>query len=137
MGRWQNKVDKAYLSPPQILLNTDKDCSVGFVVASTAHFVNFSIDTEEIDHHYLVNSNGLPLHHFSQEPHGDSNWLKRRLKRVAQHKRAELADEYSRRYLHAFTEEASGIKKENKARRTANLWLLQVTKYNSQIINEQ
>ncbi|MFT7109663.1 MAG: hypothetical protein ACI843_001325 [Psychrobacter glaciei] len=132
MGRWQNKVEKVRLSPQQNLLNTDKDCSVGFVVAPNEHTVNFSIDCEKTDHQYLVNSNGLPLHHYSEEPHGDTTWIMRRLKRVAQHKRAELADEYAHRYLLAYTEEASDIKKENKARKNANLWLLQATKHTSQ-----
>jgi len=132
MGRWQNKVEKAYLSPPQNLLNTDKISSVGFAVTSDGHSVIFSNYSEEVEHHYLIDSTGLPLHHFSEAPHGDSTWIKRRLKRVAQHKRVLLADEYSNRYLLAYTEEANDIKKENKARANANLWLLRVTKHISQ-----
>jgi hypothetical protein len=132
MGRWQNKIEKVCLSPPQNLLNTDKDSSVGFVVTPNEHSVNISIDSENIEHHYLVNSNGLPLHHCSEEPYGDSTWIKRRLKRVAKHQRVQLADEYSHRYFIAYTEEDSDIKKENKARKNANLWLLRATKHISQ-----
>ena len=110
-------------------INTDIGSFVGFVVASDEHSVNISNNSEEIERHYLVDSHGLPLHHYSVEPHGNSVWIKRRLKRVAQHKQVVLADEYSRRYLLAYTEEANDIKKDNKARKAANLWLLRVTKH--------
>jgi hypothetical protein len=132
MGRWQNKVEKVRLSPPQNLLNTDERSSVGFVVTSDEHSVNFTNNSVEAEHHYLVDSIGLPLHHCNEEPHGDSTWIKRRLKRVAQHRQVLLADEYANLYLHAYTEEANSIKKENKARATANIWLLRVTKHTSQ-----
>ena len=129
MGRWQNKLEKVCLLPPQNLLNTGAGSSVGSVVTSNGHSINFSNNSEEIDHGYLVDGNGLPLYHYSAGLHGDSTWIRRRLKRVAQHKQETLADEYSRRYLLAYTEEANDIKKDNKARKAANLWLLRVTKH--------
>jgi len=136
MGRWQNKLKKAYLPSPQNLLNTDIDSSVGFVATPDEHSLKFLNNGKHTEHHYLIDSNGLPLHHCSDEPYGDTAWIQHRLKRVAQHRRMKLADEYSCRYFQAYTEETNEIKKENKARRIANYWLLLTSKYvNTNMIN--
>jgi len=129
MGRWQNKLKKAYLPSPQNLLNTNSGSSVGSVVTPDEHLVNISNNDTDSEHHYLVGTNCLPLHHCSDEPYGDTAWIQHRLKRVAQHRRIKLADEYSCRYLQAYAEETNEIRKENKARRIANHWLLLATKY--------
>ncbi|PKH88269.1 hypothetical protein [Colwellia sp. Bg11-28] len=129
MGRWQNKLIKAYLPSPQNLLNMDIDSSVGSVATPDEHSLNFLNNGNRTEHDYLVDSNGLPLHHCSDEPYGDTAWIQHRLKRVAQHRRMKLADEYSCHYMFAYAQETNDIKKENKARKAANLWLLRVTKH--------
>ncbi len=129
MGRWQNKLNQAYLSSPQNLLNTNSGSSVGSVATPDEHLLSLSNNGTDTEHHYLVSTNCLPLYHCSDEPYGDTAWIQNRLKRVALHKRVKLADEYSCRYLHAYAEETNEIRKENKARRIANHWLLLTTKY--------
>lgn len=133
MGRWQNKLKQACLPSPQNLLNTNSGSSVGSVATPDKHSLNFSSNAKDTEYHYLIGTSCLPLHHCSDELYGDTAWIQNRLKRVALHKRVKLADEYSCRYFQAYTEETNEIRKENKARRTANHWLLLKTQYVSTI----
>ncbi|PSW02561.1 hypothetical protein [Photobacterium lipolyticum] len=69
----------------------------------------------------------LPTHHYrAEEFHGygsDTEWIAKKLRQAAPSKRPQLAEEYSKHYLIAFTEEQVVIKKEGRARFQANKWL--------------
>jgi hypothetical protein len=130
MGRWQNKINNQASPPLQNLQNTDDISLVGSVGMAIDGLENKNDKLTQVlcdKHSDFVDVDGLPLHHCRDKPYSDSEWISRRLKRVALHKRALLAGEYASRYLSTYKNESNEIIKQNKARKNANLWLLRET----------
>jgi hypothetical protein len=136
MGRWQDKIIKHLLPSPQ---NHQKPVSLSFggfggltlvrLENQLANKVSVDSDKAEGECRKFIDSEGLPLCHCRENLNGDSNWIRHRLKRVAVHKRSKLAAEYALRYISVFNQENNETRKENKARKNANLWLLRLTSH--------
>lgn len=139
MGRWQERLKTLQSSPLQNLQNTVINCYVGSVgtqetvlnnkerVHSESSEVRLANNAIFNEHNQRVNGFYMPVHHYSEPQYGDTDWIRRRLKMVASHKREQLAAEYSEKYQRAFDAEVNEIRKENAARHFANSWLRNAT----------
>jgi len=139
MGRWQLKLQTPLMPPLQNLQNStqqDKLSSVGFGGTQVGNSQDNDLKKGQIEfassrcieqYNQYVTDGGLPVNHFNDQQCGDSNWIRLRLNMVASGKRIQLAAEYSQKYLSAFEAESNEVRRENVARRYANLWLLKVT----------
>jgi len=63
-----------------------------------------------------------------RKKYSDEAWIQAKLRRVKRSQRDELVEEYAKRYKAAYDLEPDKIKKTNRARFSANRWLLEVTK---------
>jgi hypothetical protein len=136
MGRWQDKIIKHLLPSPQNHQKPVLLSSGGFggstlvrLENKLANKVSVGHNKTEGEYNKFIDSEELPIYHCCENPNGDSNWIRHRLKRVAVHKRSKLAAEYALRYISVFNQEKNETRKENKARKSANLWLLRLTSH--------
>lgn len=63
-----------------------------------------------------------------RKKYSDEEWIQAKLRRVKRSRRDELVEEYAKRYKAAYDSEPDEIKKTNRARFSANRWLLEITK---------